>query len=230
MFESAEFRDRADAGRQLAEALGGTAIEDPVVLALPRGGVPVAHEIARFLNAPLDLLFVRKIGAPANKEYGVGAVIDGDPPQRVLDRDAMRYARATDAYVEDETRRELAVIGERRARYLGGRTPIPLKGRNVILVDDGIATGNTVLVAIRGLKQMQAAYVVLAVPVAPPDTIERLAHEVDRVVCLSTPRAFMSVGGHYANFDQVSDEEVMRIIGAADHPERGTPSSRSISS
>ncbi|CAN7174351.1 phosphoribosyltransferase [Rhizobium sp. LjRoot254] len=230
MFGSAEFRDRTDAGRQLAEALGGTAIEDPVVLALPRGGAPVAYEIARFLDAPLDLLFVRKIGAPANKEYGVGAVIDGDPPERVLDRNAMRYAGATDEYVEEETTRELAVIAERRARYLGGRAPIPLAGRNVILVDDGIATGNTVLAAIKGLRQMQAAYVLLAVPVAPPETIERLAREVDRVNCLSTPRTFMSVGGHYDDFGQVPDEEVMRIIGETDHPERGTPSSRSISS
>ena len=225
-----EFRDRADAGRQLAEALGDIAIEDPVVLALPRGGVPVAYEIARFLNAPLDLLFVRKIGAPVNKEYGIGAVIDGDPPERVLDRDAIGYAGATDEYIEDETRRELAVIAERRARYLGGRTSIPLKGRNVILVDDGVATGNTVLAAIKGLKQMQAAHVVLAIPAGPPDTIKRLAAKVDRVVCLSTPKAFISVGGYYDDFGQVPDEEVMRIVRDAAHPERGTPFSRSRSS
>ena len=225
-----EFRDRAEAGRQLAEALGGTAIDNPVVLALPRGGVPVAYEIARFLQAPLDLLFVRKIGAPANKEYGIGAVIDGDPPERVLDADAMRYARASDEYVEEETRRELAVIAERRKLYLAGRQPVPLEGRNVILVDDGVATGNTVLAAIRGLRQMQAAHVVLAVPVAPPETVERLGREVDRVICLSAPERFISVGGHYADFDQVSDDEVIRLLRAAGQPERGTPDSPSMSS
>lgn len=225
-----EFRDRAEAGRQLAEALGGTAIDNPVVLALPRGGVPVAYEIARFLQAPLNLLFVRKIGAPANKEYGIGAVIDGDPPERVLDADAMRYARASDEYVEEETRRELAVIAERRKLYLAGRQPVPLKGRNVILVDDGIATGNTVLAAIRGLRQMQAAYVVLAVPVAPPEKVERLSREVDRVICLSAPERFISVGGHYADFEQVSDDEVIRLLAAAGQPERGTPASPSMSS
>ena len=225
-----EFRDRTDAGRQLAEAIGGTALEAPVVLALPRGGVPVAFEIAMFLKAPLDLLFVRKIGAPSNKEYGIGAVVDGDPPERVLDRDAMRYARATDDYVEEETRRELQTISERRKLYLGARRPVPVTGRNVVLVDDGIATGNTVLAAIRGLRQMQTRSILLAVPVAPPETIERLKGEVDRIVCLAMPKRFLSVGGHYVEFGQTPDEEVIALLERAGQPERGTPASRSISS
>lgn len=225
-----EFRDRSDAGRQLAQAIGGTATEDPVVLALPRGGVPVAFEIAAFLAAPLDILFVRKIGAPSNKEYGIGAVVDGEPPERVLDAEAIRYSRATDDYVEEETRRELQTIRERRHLYMGARRPVPVSGRNIILVDDGIATGNTVLAAIKGLRQMQVKSILLAVPVAPPETIERLSSVADRIVCLATPRRFLSVGGHYEDFEQVPDEDVIELLKRAAQPERGTPTSRSISS
>jgi putative phosphoribosyl transferase len=225
-----EFKNRADAGRQLAQAIGGTAVQDPVVLALPRGGVPVAYEIAAFLDAPLDVLFVRKIGAPSNKEYGIGAVIDGDPPERVLDSDAVRYSRATEAYIEEETKHELQAIAVRRKLYMGARRSIAVENRNVILVDDGIATGNTVLAAIKGLRQMRVRSILVAVPVAPPEAIDRLSSEVDRIVCLSTPRHFASVGDHYEDFGQVPDEDVVALLKRAAQPERGTPSSRSISS
>lgn len=222
-----EFRDRIDAGRQLAQAIGGTALEDPVVLALPRGGVPVAFEIAALLDAPLDVLFVRKIGAPSNKEYGIGAVIDGNPPERVLDPEAIRYTGATDDYIEEETRRELQAIAARRKLYMGARRPLAIEGRNVILVDDGIATGNTMLAAIMGLRQMQVRSILLATPVAPQEAIDKLSGEVDRIVCLSTPLHFGSVGGHYRDFGQTPDEDVIELLRRASQPERGTPFSRS---
>lgn len=212
MVEGPQFSDRREAGRKLAEAIGGTAIEQPVVLALPRGGVPVAYELARLMNAPLDVLLVRKIGAPSNKEYGIGAVVDGNPPQRVLDETMAAYSRATSEYIERETEKEIGEIARRRTSYLGDRKPIPVTGRNVILVDDGIATGNTVRAAIKALRAQKAASITLAVPVAPRDAIDRLKDEVDRIVCLATPSPFIAVGVHYADFTQVPDEEVQALL------------------
>lgn len=212
MVEGPQFSDRREAGRKLAEAIGGTAIEQPVVLALPRGGVPVAYELARLMNAPLDVLLVRKIGAPSNKEYGIGAVVDGNPPQRVLDETMAAYSRATSEYIERETEKEIGEIARRRTSYLGDRKPIPVTGRNVILVDDGIATGNTVRAAIKALRAQKAASITLAVPVAPRDAIDRLKDEVDRIVCLATPSPFIAVGVHYADFTQVPDEEVRALL------------------
>lgn len=212
MVEGPQFSDRREAGRKLAEAIGGTAIEQPVVLALPRGGVPVAYELARLMNAPLDVLLVRKIGAPSNKEYGIGAVVDGNPPQRVLDETMAAYSRATSEYIERETEKEIGEIARRRTSYLGDRKPIPVTGRNVILVDDGIATGNTVRAAIKALRAQKAASTTLAVPVAPRDAIDRLKDEVDRIVCLATPSPFIAVGVHYADFTQVPDEEVQALL------------------
>lgn len=212
MVEGPQFSDRREAGRKLAEAIGGTAIEQPVVLALPRGGVPVAYELARLMNAPLDVLLVRKIGAPSNKEYGIGAVVDGNPPQRVLDETMAAYSRATSEYIERETEKEIGEIARRRTSYLGDRKPIPVTGRNVILVDDGIATGNTVRAAIKALRAQKAASITLAVPVAPREAIDRLKDEVDRIVCLATPSPFIAVGVHYADFTQVPDEEVQALL------------------
>ena len=212
MVEGPQFSDRREAGRKLAEAIGGTAIEQPVVLALPRGGVPVAYELARLMNAPLDVLLVRKIGAPSNKEYGIGAVVDGNPPQRVLDETMAAYSRATSEYIERETEKEIGEIARRRTSYLGDRKPIPVTGRNFILVDDGIATGNTVRAAIKALRAQKAASITLAVPVAPRDAIDRLKDEVDRIVCLATPSPFIAVGVHYADFTQVPDEEVQALL------------------
>lgn len=228
--EGAVFRDRKDAGLQLAEALVGVVFRDPVVLALPRGGVPLGLEIARRLRAPLDLLLVRKIGAPDNSEYGIGAVIEGPPLQRVIDEEARRHARASDAYIEAEVRRQIDVIAERRKLYLAGRKSIELKNRKVIVVDDGIATGNTVCAALKGLRGMGVASVTLAVPVAPADVAERLKNEVDSVICLKAPGAFRAVGDHYHDFRQLTDEEVIACLAEAVQPERGTPSSPSRSS
>lgn len=228
--EGKQFIDRIDAGRQLAEALVGKIPRDPVVLALPRGGVPLGLEIARRLRAPLDLLLVRKIGAPGNSEYGIGAVIEGPPPQRVIDEDARRYAGASDAYIEAEARRQIGVIAERRELYLSGRQSIGLRDRNVIVVDDGIATGNTVRAALKGLRGMGVASVTLAVPVAPADVVERLKTEVESLICLKTPSDFRAVGDHYRDFRQLTDQEVIASLAEAGQPERGTPSSPSRSS
>jgi putative phosphoribosyl transferase len=224
------FRDRTDAGRQLGETLAGLTFHDPVVLALPRGGVPVALEIARRLGAPLDLLLVRKIGAPGYSEFGIGAVMDGEPPQRVINSDAVRYTRATDAYIETETQRQLEIIAQRRTLYTAGRKPCVISGRDVIVTDDGIATGSTVRAALKGLRGQNVLSITLAVPVSPPEVARKLEKEVDRLVCLATPDFFSSVGEHYSDFRQLSDEDVIALLAQAHQPERGTPSSPSRSS
>jgi putative phosphoribosyl transferase len=208
------FDDRRDAGRQLAHAARGYAVEDPVVLALPRGGVPVGYEVAKALGAPMDLVFVRKIGAPGHPEYGIGAVVDGDPPQVVLN-DVARQLGIPAAYVEEQKRRELQEIERRRRAYLGDREPLAVKGRTVIVVDDGIATGGTVRASLRALRGAEAGRLILAVPVAAADTIESLRSEADEILCLATPEPFYAVGLYYRDFDQTSDEEVVRLLGAA---------------
>src|SRR4051812_15143230 len=184
------FRDRQDAGRQLVPHLLAYAELSPVVLALPRGGVPVAFEVAKALRAPLDLIFVRKIGAPGHAEYGLGAVVDGAHPQVVLNEEALSLLNVPPGYIEEETQRQLKEIERRRQHYLAGRRPVDLEGRVAIVVDDGIATGGTVRAALKGLSRARPAKLILAVPVAPADTIERLRLEADEVVCLMTPEPF----------------------------------------
>lgn len=209
------FADRRDAGRKLAAALQHYARAKPLVLALPRGGAPVAFEVAKALGAQLDLLIVRKIGAPSNPEFGIGAVVDGASPQIVLNEDVMRMLRPGNAYVQAEAKRQLAEIERRRSAYLGDRAPIDPRGRTVIVVDDGIATGGTVRAALRALKHAGAAKIVLAVPVAPRDVIKSLRAEADDIICLSAPEDFHAVGFHYDDFSQTSDEEVVSLLEAA---------------
>lgn len=216
MFEARDvFADRQDAGRRLATAVAKYADANPLVLALPRGGVPVGFEVASALGATLDILIVRKIGAPGHAEYGIGAVVDGANPQVVLNEEAMRIVRPSPDYLEAEKNRQLAEIERRRETYMEGRPPVPVEDRTVIVVDDGIATGGTVKAALRSLRRAGARRIILAVPVAPPDTIEALAQEADEVVCLSTPEAFRAVGLHYENFEQTSDEEVVSLLHRA---------------
>ena len=209
------FADRQDAGRRLATAVAALKLDDPIVLALPRGGVPVAFEVARVLHAPLDLLLVRKLGAPGHEEYGIGALVDGADPQIVLNEEAMSIINPPPRYVEVEIERQLVELERRRKAYLGSREALPTKGRIVVIVDDGIATGSTITVALRALRKAGAAKVVLAVPVAPTDTISRLREEADDVVCLATPPYFGSVGQHYAKFGQTTDQEVIDLLEAA---------------
>ena len=206
------FRDRADAGRRLAAALAPWRDNHPLILALPRGGVPVAAEVARALDAELDLLIVRKLGAPGHPEVGIGAVIDGAAPQLVLNDAVMQAVRPAPGYVRAEMARQLVEIERRRHAYLGDARPRPIAGRTVIVVDDGIATGGTVRAALRGVREAGPAQLILAVPVAPPDTIAALRHECDAVICLVQPDPFYAVGLHYAHFDQTSDEDVIRLL------------------
>ncbi|MBA2919414.1 phosphoribosyltransferase [Sphingomonas sp. MAH-20] len=215
----ARFDDRRDAGRKLAEAARRYAAEHPIVLALPRGGVPVAYEVATALGAPMDLLFVRKIGAPGQPEYGIGAVVDGDHPQVVLN-DVARQLNIPSAYVEEQKRRELQEIERRRRAYLGDREPLALKGRTVMVVDDGIATGGTVRASLRALRGAEVRRLILAVPVAAADTIESLGSEADEILCLATPDPFYAVGLYYRDFEQTSDEEVVRLLGQAQQTEQ----------
>ena len=219
MGAAALFEDRGDAGRQLAAAARGYAVEDPLVLALPRGGVPVAYEVAQELGAPMDLLFVRKIGAPGHPEYGIGAVVDGDNPQVVLS-EMVDQLGITAAYIERQKRRELEEIERRRRAYLGDREPLAIKGRTVMVVDDGIATGGTVRASLRALRSAEARRLILAVPVAAADTIESLRSEADEILCLATPEPFYAVGMHYRDFDQTTDEEVVRLLAQAQRMEQ----------
>jgi putative phosphoribosyl transferase len=206
------FADRRDAGRRLALALADLHVEAPLVLALPRGGVPVAAEVARALEAPLDVMLVRKLGAPGMPEYGLGAIAGGAHPQTVLNDEVIALLSPDPGYVDAERRRQLAEIDRRQLAYLGDRPPLDRKGRNVILVDDGIATGATARAALTALRLEGAATIVLAVPVAPRRALEALRALADHVVCLATPAAFHAVGEHYRDFRQTTDNEVIRLL------------------
>jgi len=208
------FADRQDAGTRLAQAITPLGLVDPVVLALPRGGVPVGYEVAKALGAPLDILLVRKIGAPGHEEYGIGALVDGAAPQLVIDEDMARMVGADDAYIGRQARRELAEIERRRTAYRTGK-PIALAGRIVILVDDGIATGGTVRAALMALAKADPARIVLAVPVAPREVLSDLRPLCDTIVCLSSPEPFHAVGLHYGDFTQTEDAEVIRLLTQA---------------
>ncbi len=211
------FADRAEAGRLLAARLvelhaAGRIAPPWVVLALPRGGVPVAAEVARRLSAPLDLVQVRKIGARWQRELAVGALVDSGGRELVVD-EAMCDATGTSrAYVDAQAAIEWREIERRREAYGGQRTPPPVEGCTAILVDDGIATGTSVKAALRAVRRRRPARVVLAVPVAPHDALLALGHEADLVVCLAEPEPFRAVGLHYADFHQVEDDEVIAAL------------------
>jgi putative phosphoribosyl transferase len=215
------FADRTDAGRQLARALASMKLADPVVLALPRGGVPVAAEVARAFDAPLDLLLVRKIGAPGQRELAVAAIAEGPGAGLVYDTETMVHSGATEAYVQCEACRERAELARRHAAYLGDRAPVSIEKRTAVVVDDGIATGTTVRAALRALRARHPARVVLAVPVAPARALSEIRPLVDDLVCLSAPPAFYAVGAHYDDFHQVTDDEVVAALKASATPARG---------
>lgn len=210
------FADRRSAGVALAQALMRTALPRPVVvLALPRGGVPIGAEIARALGAPLGLLLVRKIGAPWQPELAVAALVDGDPPDIVIDAQTMALAGVDRAYVEAQAKIEMQEIERRRRVYMAGRAPLSVRGATVIVVDDGIATGTTVRAALQALRRRQPARLVLAVPVGPRDTVAALRQEVDDLVCLAEPEPFHAIGLHYDDFHQLGDDEVLAALDAA---------------
>lgn len=207
------FADRRDAGRRLAAALHDEEGANQVVLGLPRGGVPVAFEVASALALPLDVLVVRKLGCPWQPELGLGAISEGGI--RLLNDDLIRDAGVTSNELEAVTRAEEAELRRRVARYRDGRAPVDLHGRTVLLVDDGLATGFTAQAAVEAARQHGARRVVVAVPVAPPDTVAELEGIADRVVCLTVPEDFTSIGGHYIDFSQTSDDEVRRLLAMA---------------
>lgn len=210
------FKNRPDAGRKLAERLRKYGDIQPVILALPRGGVPVGYEVARALDAPLDILLVRKISVPMASELAAGAVVDGSHPQVVLNDDIVRRYNIPQPYIMDRVKQQLAEIERRRKLYKPtGHVSMPLKGRTVIVVDDGIATGATVRAALKSLKSAGAERTILAVPVAPRDALDALAGEADEIVCLEIPSPFYAVGEGYADFSQISDALVAPYLEQA---------------
>ncbi|MDI7246407.1 MAG: phosphoribosyltransferase [Bacillota bacterium] len=204
------FRDRAQAGQLLAKALHQYRGTDVLVLALPRGGVPVAAEIARTLSADLDIVIPRKIGAPGDTELAIGAV--SGHGGALINEDLVRALGVPEEYIGQAIARERAEIQRRSRLYRGARPAPRIQGRTVIVVDDGIATGYTMLAALRGVREENPARLVAAVPVAPPDSVERLEAEADEVVVLSRPTPFFAVGQFYEDFSQVSDEEVQDLL------------------
>ena len=210
------FDDRRDAGRQLGSRLLELGLPDPVILALPRGGVPVGVEVAAILRAPLDLVLVRKIGAPGHEELAAGAVVDGSRPELVVNPDVLRSFGVDEAYLAAEEKRQLAEIERRRALYLAGRSRPSLAGRTAIVVDDGIATGATVRAALHAVRRAGPAELVLAVPVAAASVLKRLEPEADRIVCLHAPRDLMAVGQFYRDFGQIEDAEVVALLSTSD--------------
>jgi putative phosphoribosyl transferase len=206
------FQDRADAGRQLARALAAYKGQQPVVLALPRGGVSVAAEVAAALDAPLDVILVRKIGVPFQPELAMGAVVDGDEPLVVRNEAVIRHAGIGEAAFQAVCDSELAEIERRRQRYLGGRERIEVAGRSAIVIDDGIATGATMRAALRATRLRKPKKLILAVPVAPTDSLVVMRPEADEIVCLEAHPDLGAIGYYYSDFRAVPDEAVIALL------------------
>ena len=185
------------------------------MLALPRGGVPVAAEVAKALDAPLDLIIVRKVGAPGNPELAVAAIVDGDPPDVVLNREVVEAYSLDDAELGALIKRERPELDRRRLAYRGKRSALSVAGKTAVIVDDGAATGTTMKVAIRALRRRSPREIIVALPVSPPDTVAELSQEADRVVCVSQPGQFLALGYHYRSFPQLTDEEVTAALDEA---------------
>lgn len=204
------FKNRTQAGLALAEKFAGREFNDPVVLALPRGGVPVAVPVARALHAPLDLIMVKKIALPWQPEFAIGAVVDGEDPHIVITEEMSQIMRQR-LDIDQLVAEKLAEIERRKLAYGVGHSPRILD-RTAIVVDDGVAIGATMKAAIKALKAQGAVQIILAIPVASASTLKELAQDVDEVICLSQPKFFMAVGAHYADFRQVSDADVVDMI------------------
>lgn len=204
------FSDRKEAGEILAEKLEKLRLENPVVLAIPRGGVVVGYEVARKLKAPLDVIVPRKLGAPGNPELAIGAVAEDGTI--ILDSSLIDYLEVDEEYIKKEKERQVKEIKRRLNVYRGRFSRLEIERRDVVIVDDGIATGATIRAAIASVRKRKPASLTLAVPVAPPSTIEKLREEVDRIVCVSTPEPFFAIGQFYTDFRQTTDEEVIQLL------------------
>jgi predicted phosphoribosyltransferase len=212
------FTDRQHAGQQLAARLLHCKGEDPLVLAVPRGGVAIGVEVAKILRAPLDLVLVRKIGVPFRPELAAGAVVDGEHAETVWNRDILRELELSEDSLEDDVAQQLREIERRRKVYLGDRPRPRIAGRTAIVVDDGIATGATIRAALIGVRRSGPKRLVLAVPVAPPDTIESLRKDVDELICLEAPEPFGAIGQFYIDFAQLEDADVIDFLGRVSQP------------
>jgi len=206
------FLDRTHAGRLLGAKLAGVTLKRPVVFALPRGGVPVGLEVARALKAPLDLLLVRKIGVPWQKELAAASIVDGEQPDIVFNDDVLEFTGITRDRVQAAAMAELQEIERRRSLYLKDQKPVDTEGRDAVLVDDGIATGASLKAAIRGVRRRKPSRVIVAAPVASTDTVEAMRKLADEVICLSTPPGFYAIGPYYDDFHQLSDQEVVDLL------------------
>lgn len=211
------FRDRKDAGERLAALLLHLKDRNPVVLALPRGGVAIGSEIARLIEAPLDVVLVRKIGVPWQPELALGALADcgGGPPEIFIDERMQEALSIPEDYVREETARQLAELERRRRIYCAGRPSVEIAARTAIVVDDGIATGATMRVALRAVRRRSPASLVLAVPVAAAETLAALSGEADETVCVSAPEGLGAIGFYYEDFHQMSDDEVTALLAGA---------------
>lgn len=214
------FKNRSDAGRKLAARLAQYKDQQVVLLALPRGGVPVAAEVAAVLGAPIDLVLVRKIGVPSQPELAMGAIVDGDSPITVRNEDVIRLAGVDERTFRAVRDREFAELGRRRRLYLGGRNRIGVKDRIAIVIDDGVATGATTRAALRAIRMRQPNKLILAVPVGPTDTIEAMREEADEVLCLEIYEEFNAIGTFYGDFRQITDQEVIDILTRFIEPKR----------
>ena len=219
------FKNRSDAGRKLARTLADYKDQHPVILALPRGGVPVGAEVAAALEAPLDLVLARKIGLPAEPELAMGAVADGAAPLIVRNEEVIRGAGIDEAEFKAVCDRELAEIERRRECYIGNRPRVGVAGRTVIIIDDGVATGATIRAALRAIRMRKPGRLVLAVPVASTDALAALRQEADHVVCLEDHEPFGAIGIYYADFTQTTDQEVIDVM-ARFSPRDGTGAGR----
>lgn len=209
------FADRRAAGRALAEKVAEHELSNPVIYALPRGGVPVAVELAAKLRAPLDLLLVRKIGVPGHEEFAAGSIVDGERPDIIVNADVMRAAGMSEAQFQAACARALGEIERRRALYLEGAPPVTAKDATAILVDDGIATGASMRAAIEAVRRRGPMRVVVAVPVAARDTASELSELADAFICLAAPAQFGAVGYFYRDFRQLSDADVIALMRVA---------------
>ncbi len=206
------FKDRREAGKLLAERLLSFAEAKPIVYALPRGGLPVADEVAKSLKAPLDLILVRKLGAPGHQELAIGALVDGAAPTTILHQDIIAELDVPDSYIKSAEATALAEIERRRKLYMKDRPALSPKDRTVIIVDDGLATGATMEAAVAAIRKAGAARIIVAVPVAPRETMGRLKQAADNVIALETPYPFWSVGSWYRSFPQLTDEDVVETL------------------